>query len=174
MNPLVEFQIPLKGLKSGPYKYHFKIGNAFFNNFQNSIIEDGDFEVNLDLYKESDMMTLVFDISGWMKTECDRCLANISLPIQRSHQMLVKLDNGKNAQEDLDLIMISKESHTLDISELVFELIVLSVPLIKVYNCEIEDPKPCDQSMLNKLKESNSGPSEMDKDPTWDILKQIN
>ena len=34
----------------------------------------------------------------------------------------------------------------------IYEYIVLSLPLIKVYDCENDDPLPCDEELLERLE----------------------
>jgi uncharacterized metal-binding protein YceD (DUF177 family) len=173
MHPLVEYQIPVKGLKSGSHRFVLKAGEVFFEHFQNSIIESGNFNVALDVERHPDWMKFDFHFSGYMDTECDRCLAAIKLPVERDHTLIVKMGE-ENADEDIDVIFIPEETTNFDISQLVYELLVLSVPLVKVYDCQSETDPPCNFQLLQKL-EGNAG-KEGDNpfsDPTWDILKDI-
>ena len=51
MKNLKEFSLPIKGLKSGVHEFDFEIGNDFFKNFENSPIEEGNFNVHLTFDK---------------------------------------------------------------------------------------------------------------------------
>ncbi len=173
MHPLVEFQIPIKGLKSGSHRFVFQVGEAFLEHFQNSIIDKGQFDVVLELERHPDWMQFEFHFSGYMETDCDRCLAPIHLPIERSHRLIVKMGQ-EEVGEDIDVIFIPTETNTFDVSQLLYELLVISVPLVKVYDCqEVENP-PCNFTLLQKLKGGSGNENQsLFSDPQWDILKDI-
>jgi uncharacterized protein len=173
MNPLVEYQIPVRGLKSGSHSFVFKVDKVFFEHFQNSIIESGSFEVKLELEKRTELMLLSFSLDGYMDTECDRCLTPIKLPIIQNTEILVKFDE-KLESDDIDVIFLAPDVNTFDISQLVYEFILLSVPLIKVYDCQGSSDPPCNFSMLEYLTKEEPKEDKPFNDPTWDILKDIN
>jgi len=173
MHPLVEFQIPIKGLKSGSHRFVFQVGKAFLEHFQNSIIDKGQFDVVLELERHPDWMQFEFHFSGYMDTECDRCLASISLPIHKVHRLIVKMGQ-EEVGEDIDVIFIPADTTTFDVSQLVYELLVISVPLVKVYDCQDTENPPCNFALLQKLKgESEQEGQSRFSDPRWDILKNI-
>jgi uncharacterized metal-binding protein YceD (DUF177 family) len=173
MHPLIEYHIPVRGLKSGSHSFVFKVDKEFFEHFQNSIIEEGSFEVKLDLEKRPELMLLSFSLQGHMDTECDRCLAPIELPINQETEILVKFGDIVES-DDIDVIFLAPDVNTFDISQLVYEFILLSVPLIKVYNCQDSSKPPCNFSMLEFLTKQESKEGKPFNDPTWDILKDIN
>jgi uncharacterized protein len=174
MHPLIEYQIPVKGLKSGSHSFVFQVDESFFYNFQNTILERGQFKVTLVLEKRPEMMLMQFDMDGFMETECDRCLVPIKLPIHQTHEMIVKFEQDLDV-DDIDVIFLPPETNHFDISNLVYELLLLSVPMIKTYNCEDDNPPPCNQSMLKHLyRPANAKDDGEQQDPTWDILKDIN
>ncbi|NJN33387.1 MAG: hypothetical protein HC817_03165 [Saprospiraceae bacterium] len=47
MDNLKEFSIPIKGLKTGVHEFNFHIEKSFFEQFEGSAIQDGDFQVHL-------------------------------------------------------------------------------------------------------------------------------
>jgi uncharacterized metal-binding protein YceD (DUF177 family) len=72
------------------------------------------------------------------------------------------------------VIFIPADTTTFDVSQLVYELLVISVPLVKVYDCQDTENPPCNFALLQKLKgESEQEGQSRFSDPRWDILKNI-
>ena len=170
MNRLVPFVIPIRGLFPGLHDYTFDIDASFFEQFESAPVNDGDIEVRLELNKQSDMYVLQFEFEGTVKTDCDRCLAPIDLPIEGAERLLVKFSVEETAEE-AEVIFIHPETPKLDISKYVYEFICLAIPMIKTYDCEVEKERPCDESMLGYL-ETQSEEQQQDN-PIWDELKKL-
>ena len=173
MQRLVEFSIPLSGIKNGRHEYKFQVGSEFFSHFKDSPVKNGDLEVLVELDKRIDMLVVDFEIDGRVSTECDRCLASIGLPISGNYQLLVKFDESEKS-EDVDFITISPDTQSFDLAPFAYEFIVLSIPMIKVYDCEDDDPRPCDDDMLDKLDEAEDlGDDTPPENPIWDELRKL-
>ncbi len=170
MNALVPFVIPIRGLFPGLHDYTFEIDASFFEQFENAPVQDGDVEVRLELNKQSDMYVLHFDFEGTVKTDCDRCLAPINLPIEGAERLLVKY-SLEETSEEAEVIFIHPETPKLDVSKYVYEFICLAIPMIKTYDCQAEDERPCDDKMLGFLETQNE--EEQQDNPIWDALKKL-
>ncbi len=170
MDALQQFSIPIRGLKLGVHQFDFQVDRFFFEQFEASLIKEGDFQVQMDLDKRSDMLVLVFDINGTVKTDCDRCLEKINLPIDATHQLLVKF--AEEASEDADIVYINLTESSLNVAKYIYDFINLSLPLIKTYACEEDDNAPCNEEMLKYLNpKSTETPN--DTNPIWDALKDL-
>ena len=97
MKRLVEFTLPIKGLKNGVHEYEFHIERTFFSEFEASPITEGGVDVHMVLDRHSDMLVFEFEIEGTVRAECDRCLAEIDLPIESFPQLLVKFSEDHHA-----------------------------------------------------------------------------
>ncbi len=150
MDGLQAFSIPLKGLRTGVRSFRYAIGRAFFDVFEHSPIRDGKIEVQVELEKQPGMLILHFDFAGTVKTECDRCLANIDLPVEGRERLLVKFGEEDPAS-DPEVAVLPLHADVLNLGEFIYEFIILSVPMIKTYDCESADPRPCDLKMLRYL-----------------------
>lgn len=178
MGTLKEFSIPIKGLKQEHYEFDFQIDKSFFKCFEDAPISDAEIEVYLDLDKRTGMMELFFDIVGTIKTDCDRCLAAINLPIETEQHLIIKY--SEEAQEDTDeVIYIHPETSDLNVAQYIYEYICLAIPFTKTYDCENDEVPPCDFEMLNRIaqQEQNSKEDQQaidDAHPLGDLLKDIN
>lgn len=176
MDPLITYSIPVKGLHNGIHQFEFQIDRLFFENFENSPIAESDILVKLEFDKRSDMYVLQFELEGTVRTQCDRCAADINLPVADRQRLLVKFSTEEEPEE-ADVIFINPEAQQLNVAKYIYEYICLAVPLIRVYDCENDDPRPCNEEALRYL--SNGGhteePEEEEKEanPIWDELKKL-
>ena len=167
MEALNEFIIPIEGLRSGVHQFDFQLDKAFFDRFQNSPVSEANFDLTLYFDKRPDMLVLTFEFSGDFKTDCDRCLESINVPVQESQQLVVKYDD--NAREDAEIIYITRDTKQLNVAKYAFESICLSLPLAKVCD-EIENP-PCNKNMLDYLGRAET--EESTENPIWEALKNF-
>jgi uncharacterized protein len=173
MEKFKEFSLPIKGLKNGVHEFDFEIGDDFFKNFEGSPIQKGNFDVHVTLDKRDTFFELVFDVDGFVHTECDRCTANIELPFGDSHYLTVKQSLEEN-EEDAEVVYISPDDHIFNLAQYIYEFICLSVPYNKVYDCENDDPRPCDMEILRRI-EGTPSVSEAEKpiQNPFDNLKNL-
>ncbi|MBK8042209.1 MAG: DUF177 domain-containing protein [Haliscomenobacter sp.] len=178
MSGLVPYSLPIQGLKIGIHEYEFHIDREFFEHFENSPVTEGDIDLTLILDKRPAMLLLEFDFEGTIRTECDRCLAEIDLPVDGVEQLVVKYSE-ETEQEEADVIFIHPESEHLNVAQFIYEYIVLAIPIIKVYDCWEENPPVCNQEML-KLLDAQEQPNEEEEgkegedNPLWKELKKFN
>jgi len=169
MVSLKNFSIPVRGLKSGVHEYDFQLKEQFFAAFPDSFISEGDVTVEVDFDKRPDMFVLDINIEGVIKTDCDRCLANIDLPIDGNYQLIIKLSE-KNAK-DTEVVYLPVETTEINIAKYIYDFVCLSVPMIKVYDCQQEKPLPCDQAVINRLNAKDQ--EEKTSNPIWDDLNRL-
>ncbi len=187
MKTLNHFTLPIKGLKMGMHQFDFQVDSAFFSHFENSTIREGTFDVRLQFDKRADMFVLDFEFSGKVNTACDRCLANIHLPVNGTAQVMVKfaeaeqptsrpgssVDPMKAGWEENDIWYISKNQHELNVAKHVYEFITLALPLIKTYDCHNDEHAPCDSEMLKYLNTQTISQDESTSNPFVDALKNF-
>ena len=122
--------------------------------------------MKLHFDKRPDMLVLTFEFFGTFKTDCDRCLEVINLPVKDSQQLIVKYSD--EAKED-EIVYITRDTPLLNVAKYAYESIGLAIPITKVCD-EIETP-PCNDKMLDYLdgKEEN----EKTNNPIWEALKDF-
>ena len=134
------------------------------------LIKKGNFIIDLDLEKKTGVSVMEFHLEGHAEMNCDRCMEIIQLPVKGDYRMLLKYGDEEESNEEI--LYIDPEMSTLHLAKLIYEYILLSVPIVKVYNCEDEVPRPCNMEVLNKLNANENVPSE--EASVWDSLKGIN
>ena len=170
MNALSEFKIPIRGLSDGIHNYSFIIQDAFFNSFENSLIKNGDLDVSLELDKRPSLLILNFKMTGEIESPCDRCTNWIHIPVEGDREFLVKYSEEEKSNEDV--WYISPLDSELNISEMIYELIHLNLPMVNRRSCEEEGHIYCNKEVLKKLEGEAS--EEKEANPIWDALKDIN
>jgi len=169
-----EYIIQFVGLAIGEHEFEFNVGNKFFENLDYSEIKQGNIKVKLTLIKQSTMMVLQFAVSGTVKMNCDRCSMEFDMPINGDYKLIVKVGGHEVGDEDDDIISIAANEHELDLSQFIYEYIMLSLPLKRVHPDDKKGNPTCDKEMLKKLnnyltEKSDEEPS----DPRWEGLKNI-
>lgn len=176
MNPFKEFSLPIKGLKNGYHTFQFQIDKTFFACFEAPPIQDGSFDVTVEMDKRDSFFELTFDFDGVMRTECDRCTASIELPFGDTQPLVVKMSEELQ-DEDADVVFIHPDAHEFNVAQYIYEFICLAEPLHKVYDCENDDPRPCDFAILEKITPSVSeeeNQEDLVKNPFQDLKNLFN
>ncbi|MEP7127684.1 MAG: DUF177 domain-containing protein [Chitinophagales bacterium] len=175
MDPLRQYEIAFVGLKEGINTFNFPIDAHFFSLFEDSLVKEGKLEVKLEFDKEISFFLLKFMISGWVNLTCDRCSALLKFPIDEDYNIVVKFDPHSDAEKDdsmADIVYIGRSESHLDVSQLIYEFINLSIPLNRV-NCDnLKDEKPCNQDILKRLIPQKVKKHPV-KDPRWDNLSKF-
>ncbi len=174
MDKLKDYNIAFKGLKDGKHQFYYSIDASFFENIEGSVINNGTFEADVILTKRSQMLQLDFLIEGNVHTICDNCLGNLILPI--SHESTIYIKFGIEYDEPSDeIIVLPYEENELNVAQLIYEFIVISMPIRSVH----EDLESCDQDMIQRLQSynhaehSSSNNSNEAIDPRWEALKKL-
>jgi uncharacterized metal-binding protein YceD (DUF177 family) len=149
METFEEYLIPIKGLDSGIHLFDFNLKDDFFAEFEDSPIREADLKVMVVLDKRETMLLWAFEITGTIQTNCDRCMEEISLPIHASHDLVVKY--GPEGEKG-DVVYISEGEPSFQLASYLYEFSCLSIPMVKTYNCESENPRPCNLEVLERLE----------------------
>jgi uncharacterized metal-binding protein YceD (DUF177 family) len=157
MEALREFTLPIRGLKPGLHTYRFSINEQFFAQFENSPVQKGAFDVEVEFNKAPDFMELTFRFQGHMHAPCDRCLVPIDIPYSGEDTVLVKTTDA-NLEDEADLIYISADAHELNVAQLIYEFVCLHAPPLLLINCTEQPDPPCDPEMLKYITTEQDEP----------------
>ncbi|MEL6922782.1 MAG: YceD family protein [Bacteroidota bacterium] len=175
MGLLSHFSIPFRGLKSGTHQFDFQLDSHFFKAFESSPIEEGAFEVKLQFDKRPSMFILDIGVEGWTKAVCDRCSADIQLPVSDQQQLIIKF--GEEPSEDPLVEHIHPDAQDLNVARYIYEYVCLALPMTNVYDCRAEEPIPCNEDILKYMESEESEveeENESDDNPIWEELKKFN
>ncbi|MBB6501464.1 YceD family protein [Pedobacter cryoconitis] len=176
MKPLKQFSIPFTGLKIGKHQFDFEIDNSFFDAYEYSLVKKGALKVAVELDKQETMLILKIRLTGTIRLECDKCLAEFDAPLDIAERQIVKFAEDELESDDLEIIILNKKESSIDIADILYEFITVSVPYIKI--CEQNgNGAKCDEEMIERL-ESLANPAQQEEnttsaDPRWEALKKL-
>ena len=170
MDTFEPYSIPIKSLEKGVHIYDFKLDEEFFEHFESSPIAESDLDVKVVMDKRESMILWAFEVQGKIRTQCDRCMEDISLPIHQSHDLIVKY--GPEGDSD-DVVYIEPDQPSFQLAPYLYEFSCLSIPLVRVYDCASDEEAPCNDEVLEILEEAEEQESEGNTD-LGDQLKDLN
>ncbi len=100
---------------------------------------------------------------GTINVPCDRCLSDVELRIDTTDELKAKL--GADYSDDGDCVVVPEENGELDLSLLIYEFIVLSMPL----KC-VHEPGMCDNTVMERLSEHQVARSNQEEDEDVDSV----
>jgi uncharacterized metal-binding protein YceD (DUF177 family) len=176
MSKIKEFLIPFIGLKLGKHHFEYQISNTFFENFDYDEFQSSDIKVGLVLDKKSNMLELEFKHKGTVNVPCDLTGEEFDLPIKGKMKLIVRFGDEFNNDNE-ELLILPHGEHEIDVTQYIYEMIALSVPLKRVHP-GIKDGTLQSEALtkLNELtvkEEKEESKQEEDIDPRWDKLKKL-
>ena len=164
-----DYILPIAGLSIGYHDFEFEIDDKFFDNFEFSEVKKGNVKVNLNVEKHERESILTFNFGGSVFIPCDRCNDEFEQPIE--NEVVIYLKYGHEYEEESDdVIVIPSEEGEFDISSLIYEYIILSLPIHRVH----EDVSECNQEIINYLENAANQVTENDDiDPRWKCLEEL-
>jgi uncharacterized metal-binding protein YceD (DUF177 family) len=169
MDKLRNYDVSFSGLKTGKHKFRFEINKEFFQLFDTEQ-EFTNPRITADVLLDKHSTFLEFDIevNGMVALVCDITTKNFDHPIENDMRVLVKFGEEYDDSEE-DVITIPTSDHAFNISQLVYESVVLSIPMKKV-SPEVSDE---DLAILDKFSPKEAEEEENKSDPRWDALKNL-
>ena len=171
-----EFLIPFIGLKLGKHQFDFQINKAFFDNFDYHEYDNCDIKVTVVLDKKSTILELSFKHKGTVYVPCDLTNEMFNLPIKGKIKLVVQFGENFNNDNE-ELLILPHGEFQIDLSQYIYEMIVLSVPLKRIHP-GIKDGTLKTETLdklteLSVKKAKKEVQQEENIDPRWDKLKQL-
>lgn len=169
---LRDFNISFGGLKIGLHEYEFELSRQFFESIEYSEIEDGQLDLTFQLEKQSSLLTLYFDIQGYIVLPCDRCTEPTHVDLDIHERLLVKFSDEDFDSEEI--VTLPVQAHDIQIAPHVYEFIRVNIPLKVVH----EDEADCNSEYLDNISgiaedQLDETDAEEDIDPRWEALKKL-
>jgi len=172
-----EFLIPFIGLKLGKHQFEYQINKKFFEDFGYDEFESCDIKVNVVLEKKSTMLELHFKHKGTIHVPCDLTNEMFDLPVKGKINLFVQFGEAFNNDNE-ELLILPHGEHQVDISQYIYEMIALSIPLKRIHPGVKDGTLKTD--ILDKLdelkvnaKEQKADAKQEETDPRWDQLKKL-
>ena len=158
-------------MKEGTHLFNYELGNKFFKNFDYYDFLDAKLFAKLELEKQSTLLNLKFSFNGEIEVQCDVSMESFNLDLETEHAVVVKFKDDIISTDD-KVIFMPAGSHSIDVSHLIYESIILAVPQKKVHP-GIENGS-LKSEIVEKLEALKPKKNFKEKtDPRWDKLKDL-
>jgi uncharacterized metal-binding protein YceD (DUF177 family) len=177
MKSINEYLIPFIGLKLGKHQFEFKINKKFFDEFSFDEFESCALDVDVVLEKKETMLEINFKHKGSVNVPCDLTGESFDLPIKGKIKLVVQFGDEFNNDND-ELLILPHGEHQIDLSQYIYEMIVLSVPQKRIHpgvkdgTLQTEALQKLNELQVKEIKEEEVKKEE-EIDPRWDKLKQL-
>lgn len=177
MKHSMEFELAWQGLKLGEHIFDYEVGRDFMiaHGEDETECKDIKAQVSLKFEKHESFFMLHFDIGGYIVTPCDRCGDEFKLNLWDEFDLIIKLTDAEaneEIEEDADVVFIPRSETVIDVSNWIYEFIVLSLPLQRIHPKKEDGSPACNEEalkLLGKLAEQN----EPKKNDIWKGLESL-
>jgi uncharacterized metal-binding protein YceD (DUF177 family) len=172
------FEIAFVGLKPGIHEFNYEVDDKFFAEKSVTEFSNCHAVIKLTLDKKSSFMLLKFEVGGKADVTCDRCGNPLGMDIWDEFNMLVKLvenpDEMNEQEEDPDVFYISRTESHINVTNWIYEFVMLSFPMQKMCSEQEMGGPQCNKEVLEKLKgmEQNQQ-EEHNANQIWKGLEQF-
>jgi uncharacterized metal-binding protein YceD (DUF177 family) len=119
-------------------------------------------------------LNIRLDISGTLQVECDRCLEAFDMPIDASYDLVVKYGDKTTPHDEADdVITIGTDDDFLDLSQHIYEYVVLSLPARRVHPDTPDGQPGCDPEMLSHILISDDEDDEYEDGEEYDDEEEL-
>lgn len=127
------YSVAYKGLKNSSYHFDFEVGGDLFAAYGSKEIKDGQCRVHAVMCKHSDtQLTFEVTIEGCVTCECDRCLEDCPVPVAYEGEFMVRISD-EAGEYDGEVMWVSPSEDVIDLTQYIYESIVLSLPYRRVH-----------------------------------------
>ena len=167
-----DYKITLEGITNGKHSFSFEIKDPFFESFTFSDVKHAEIIATALLDKDGSKLILKLILDGKInKLLCDICAEEISVNIVSETNVIIK-KTDKNLTSTDDIFYIKYGENSIDLKQLIFELIIVSLPKKQQHPLNEKGELTCNKEMIN-LIEKYTVKQEKSSDPRWDALKDI-
>lgn len=163
--------IPLNGLDRGRKAFRWHVGEEFFKDFDNSEIRDCDVWVDAEVVKKGSRIDVDCSINGSVVTVCDRCLGDLEVTIDTDLPLAVRFGEESEALQEEDgreVVFVEADSDSIEMDQIIYDYICLSVPLHKVH-----EDGGCDPEVLKYIKTEGDKEEKAPANNPFEALKGL-
>lgn len=166
------YQLPIRDITSNSQEFTFKIADEFFAQREESEIRAGVADATFMVHNVGSMFRISLNVIGEVVVACDRCLDDLTVPIDANYEFAVRMGDGNDEQDDV--YYLAERDNAFDISDILYDTILLALPIVR-YHEEGE----CNQEMAGQLRkyaehdEDNGEEDSQAVDPRWEALKKL-
>jgi uncharacterized protein len=170
------FGINIIGLSNKIHHFEYELGESFFRDYGSELITQGSFRAEVELNKHETFIEAEFKIKGTAVLTCDRSLDQFDYPIRADKKIMFKYGDKDEEISD-EIIMINRDTATLEIGQYMYEFVALEIPIKKLHPRFRAEELQDDEKSVGKIVYSSEKPEdkkdEDNIDPRCNILKKL-
>lgn len=173
MDKYRNYEISFSGLKNGKHEFEFIIHQEFFDLFEaEKEFSNTKLVSNVLLDKHSTFLEFEISVAGTIDLICDISNEEFSHPIEHKINFLVKFGEEYDDSNE-EIITIPHHYSEFNIAQIIFEAVMLSVPMKKL-SPQLSENKEY-QTLLEQYSPQIKEEKNEDKaiDPRWAALHQL-
>ncbi len=130
--------VPINGLPQGRKEFRWRVGKTFFEHFENSEILAADLDVAVSAEKSGRFIGIDCGLTGEVTVACDRCLEDLSLPVETGFRLSVKFgqepaEGSDVAEGEREIVWLPESDADFDLAQIVYDYVCLSLPVQRVH-----------------------------------------
>lgn len=186
---MTTFDLPLKGMPDGVQTFEYELGMDFFRKMESTDVLSGSVKAEVTVKHSGGVYGLDFTFIGSIGITCDRCLDEMTHKVDTRYTVNVKYGEEYNDDDD-NVIEIPESYNTFDVSSIMYDTIMLTIPLKHVHadgecNREMQDCLDRHRAISQEdyddqyatYSDTDDKIDETDNDfgcdPRWDALKKL-
>ena len=171
------FEIAFVGLKPGIHEFSYELDTQFFKDKAVDNIDKIVANVKMTLDKNNGFMILKFMVGGNAEVNCDRCGNQLKVDLWDEFNMVVKLtedpQKSNDDEEDADVFYIAKSESHIEVSDCLYEFVMLSIPMQHVCGNDANGKSLCNEEVLKKLETMQVKSEEQQGNSIWKGLDKF-
>ena len=170
---IAAYSVNIVGLSNKEHHFQYEFGDEFFRKYGTDIVSEGKFLVDVLLTKHETFIETEFKINGAAHLMCDRSLEPFDFPIESKNKVVFKYGNEYQEITE-EIIIIPRDTATLELGQYIYEFIALAIPLKKVHPKFQDDAEDESEGKIVYTSETTEEKKdEEETDPRWNILKKL-
>lgn len=172
MDKIRNYDVAFTGLKNGKHEFIFNITQAFFDLFEaEQEFTNANIEAKVFLEKHTTFLDVLVKAKGTVDLICDISNEEFTHPIENEIKILVKFGEEYDDSNEEIITIPTTDSH-FNVAQLIFEAVVLSIPMKKIAPNVENDHTYAE--LLEKFSPKIKEKSEKEAiDPRWEALKKL-
>ena len=166
-----QFSLKFIGLKDGSHKFDYVVNNKFFKSYDYFDFNNANIDVQVYLEKKPTVLELDIKGTGSVNINCTSSNEPFDYQIKPKLKILVKFGDSYDDSND-ELLVVPHGCHTIDLDQILYEMIVLSMPIRNIHP-GIKDGS-LKSDIINRLKDFDINKEKNSNfDPRWEKLKEL-
>jgi uncharacterized protein len=167
---VTNFSVNILGLSKKEHSFDFHLSETFFAKYGKEVVSGGDFDAKVILNKRETLIEADFKIQGKAHLICDRSLDPFDHPMEIDKKVIFKYGDVAGEISD-EIIVVPHDLDVLDVGQLMYEFIVLDIPIKKIHPRFENDDDEIENEEGKLIYQTEKDETAID--PRWEALKKL-